>query len=58
MAKAKNSGGGSSNKGAKVSFSDNKKGKTTIGKKHTSIKFSTMNKRKRRSYKAYRGQGR
>lgn len=56
MAKAKS--GGSSNKGQKVSFSDQAKGKTTIGLKHSSIKFSTMNKRKRASYKAYRGQGR
>ena len=57
MAKAK-SGGGGSNKGQKVSFSEQKKGKTTIGKKHSSIKFSTMNKSKRRNYKAYKGQGR
>jgi hypothetical protein len=56
MAKAKTSGG--SNKGAKVSFSDQAKGKTTIGLSHSSIKFSTMNKHKRRNYKAYRGQGR
>lgn len=56
MAKAKS--GGSSNKGQKVSFSDQAKGKTTIGLSHSSIKFSTMNKHKRRSYKAYRGQGR
>ena len=56
MAKAKS--GGSSNKGQKVSFTDQKKGKTTIGKSHSSIKFSTMNKHKRKNYKAYRGQGR
>ncbi len=56
MAKAKS--GGSSNKGQKVSFSDQAKGKTTIGLSHSSIKFSTMNKNKRRNYKAYRGQGR
>jgi hypothetical protein len=47
-----------SNKGNKVSFTDQKKGKTSIGKKHSSIKFSTMNKSKRRNYKAYKGQGR
>jgi hypothetical protein len=56
MAKAKS--GGSSSKGQKVSFTDQAKGKTTIGLSHSSIKFSTMNKQKRRSYKAYRGQGR
>lgn len=55
MAKAK-SGGGSS-KGAKVTFATHR-GRTTIGKNPASIKFSTMNKRKRASYKAYRGQGR
>jgi len=55
MAKAKSSGG--SNKGSKVSFSAQAKGKTTIGSTHSSIKFSTMNKRKRANYKAYRGQG-
>lgn len=56
MAKAKSGGG--SNKGAKVSFTNQKKGKTTIGNNPASIKFSTMNKRKRANYKAYRGQGR
>jgi hypothetical protein len=56
MAKVK--GGGGSNKGAKVSFSNQKKGKTTIGGSSSSIKFSTMNKDKRRNYKASRGQGR
>lgn len=56
MAKAKTSGG--SNKGGKVSFSNQSKGKTTIGLNGSSIKFSTMNKNKRRSFKAYRGQGR
>lgn len=56
MAKAK--GGGSSNKGQKVSFTKQAKGKTTIGGKPQSIKFSTMNKDKRRSYKSSRGQGR
>lgn len=56
MAKVK-SGGGSS-KGMKVVFDRQWKGKTTIGKTSSSIKFSTMNKQKRRSYKAYRGQGR
>ena len=56
MAKAKSGGG--SNKGTKVSFSDQSKGKTTIGLSRNSIKFSTMNKHKRRSYKPYRGQGR
>jgi len=45
-----------SNAPGKISFSNNHKGKTTIGL--GSIKFSTMNKRKRASYKKYRGQGR
>lgn len=53
MAKAK-SGNGTQ----KVTFSDQAKGKTTIGASHSSIKFSTMNKHKRKNYKAYRGQGR
>jgi hypothetical protein len=53
MAKAKSGGGNQ-----KVTFSDQAKGKTTIGLSHSSIKFSTMNKNKRRNYKAYRGQGR
>jgi hypothetical protein len=53
MAKAK-SGNGTQ----KITFSDQTKGKTTIGASHSSIKFSTMNKNKRRTYKAYRGQGR
>lgn len=48
---------GSSNKSSKISFSSQAKGKTTIGSTHSSIKFSTMNKRKRANYKAYRGQG-
>lgn len=56
MAKAKSTGG--SNKGGKISFSDQAKGKTTIGLNSSSIKFSTMNKHKRRNYKPYRGQGR
>jgi hypothetical protein len=55
MAKAKSSG--SSNKNSKISFSSQVKGKTTIGSSHSSIKFSTMNKSKRRNYKKYRGQG-
>jgi hypothetical protein len=55
MAKVK--GGGSSNKGQKVSFTKQAKGKTTIGGKPQSIKFSTMNKDKRRNYKPSRGQG-
>lgn len=42
----------------KVSFSNQTKGKTTIGLNDSSIKFSTMNKHKRKNYKAYRGQGR
>jgi hypothetical protein len=46
-----------SNKTGKVSFTKQLRGKTTIGKNKSSIKFSTMNKNKRRSYKAYRGQG-
>ena len=50
MAKAS----GSSTKSGKISFSSNKGG-TTIG--NGSIKFGTMNKSKRRSFKAYRGQG-
>lgn len=53
MAKVKSSG---SNQ--KISFSNQSKGKTSIGLNDHSIKFSTMNKHKRRSYKAYRGQGR
>jgi len=53
MAKAKSGG----KDGSKVSFSNQKKGKTTIGLAHSSIKFSTMNKSKRASYKKYRGQG-
>lgn len=43
-----------SNKTGKITFST-RGGGTTIGR--GSIKFSTMNKSKRRSYKAYRGQG-
>jgi hypothetical protein len=54
MAKVKSTA--SSNKGGKISFSDNHKGGTTIGL--GKIKFSTMNKHKRRNYKKYRGQGR
>jgi hypothetical protein len=42
----------------KISFSNQAKGKTTIGASHSSIKFSTMNKHKRKNYKPYRGQGR
>ena len=53
MAKAKSSSGNT-----KIKFSDQAKGKTTIGLNRSSIKFSTMNKHKRRNYKAYRGQGR
>mgnify|MGYP001222233101 len=34
------------------------KKKTTIGRNHSRINFSSMNKNKRRSYKKYRGQGR
>lgn len=56
MAKPKSGGG--SNKGQKVLFTNQLKGKTTIGLARNSIKFGTMNKNKRRSYKAYRGQGR
>lgn len=51
MAKPKTSGSGSN----KVSFSNRLKGGTTVG--NGSIKFGTMNKNKRRSFKAYRGQG-
>lgn len=57
MAKAKGGSIGSS-KGTKIVFADNRKGKTSIGGSNNSIKFSTMNKSKRASYKAYRGQGR
>jgi hypothetical protein len=46
------------NSNQKTSFSNQSKGKTSIGSNDSSIKFSTMNKHKRRSYKAYRGQGR
>jgi hypothetical protein len=53
MAKAK-----SGNTTQKISFSNQTKGKTSIGASHSSIKFSTMNKHKRKNYKAYRGQGR
>lgn len=53
MAKAKSGGGNN-----KISFTNQKKGKTSIGGSPSSIKFSTMNKRKRANYKAYRGQGR
>jgi hypothetical protein len=53
MAKAKSGGGNT-----KISFTNQKKGKTSIGGSDSSIKFSTMNKRKRANYKAYRGQGR
>lgn len=56
MAKAK--GAGASNRGQKVSFTKQAKGKTTIGGKPQSIKFSSMNKNKRRNYKSSRGQGR
>jgi len=52
--KTKSSSG--SNSGSKISFSS-QKGKSSQGKNPTSIKFSTMNKRKRASYKADRGQG-
>ena len=31
--------------------------KTSIGGNHSKIKFSSMNKSKKRSYKKYRGQG-
>ena len=51
--KTKSSG---SNGGTKVSFSSSR-GKSSQGKNPTAIKFSTMNKRKRAGYKAYRGQG-
>jgi hypothetical protein len=33
-------------------------GKTSVSKKRRSVKFSTMNKSRKRSWKAYRGQGR
>ena len=35
-----------------------KKGKTSQSKRRKSVKFSTMNKSKKRNWKAYRGQGR
>jgi len=53
---AKSSAAAGSNKGTKVTFSNNR-GKSSQGKNPSSIKFSTMNKKKRASYKAYRGQG-
>ena len=56
MAKVKSGSG--SNKGMKVSFTSQHKGKTTIGGNPSSIKFSTMNKNKRANYKPSRGQGR
>lgn len=56
MAKTKTTGG--SNKSNKITFNSQIKGKTTIGLSKNSIKFGTMNKNKRRSYKPYRGQGR
>ena len=31
--------------------------KTSIGRNHTMIKTSSMNKQKKKSYKKYRGQG-
>lgn len=34
-----------------------KKGKTSQSKRRKSVKFSTMNKSKKRSWKQYRGQG-
>jgi hypothetical protein len=34
------------------------KGKTSISKRKKTAKFSTMNKSKKRSWKAYNGQGR
>lgn len=40
-------------------FRGNKRsGKTSISKRKKSVKFSTMNKSKKRSWKAYAGQGR
>lgn len=42
----------------KVSFSNKAKGKTAISSNRSTVKFSTMNKHRRRSFKAYRGQGR
>jgi len=33
------------------------RGKTSISKRRRTTKFSTMNKSKKRSWKAYRGQG-
>jgi hypothetical protein len=41
----------------KVSFSNRAKGKTAIASTAKAAKFSTMNKNRRRSFKAYRGQG-
>ncbi len=54
---AKGKGSASSGRGMKVSFSDQPKGKTTIGGNPSSIKFSSMNKNKRSNYKPSRGQG-
>jgi len=53
MAKVK----GGSNGAVKISFTNQVKGRTTIGGTPNAIKFSTMNKSKRRSYKPSRGQG-
>lgn len=53
MSKVKNS----SNSTSKISFSSQVKGRTSIGGTPNAIKFSTMNKSKRRNYKPSRGQG-
>ena len=51
MAKAKGTFGVNNFRGNK------RAGKTSISKRKKSVKFSTMNKSKKRSWKAYNGQG-
>ncbi len=55
MAKTKPNAG--SNKGAKIMLATHS-GCSSIGGNPSTIKYSTMNKHKRRGYKPYRGQGR
>ena len=51
MAKAKGTFGVNNFRG------NRKKGRTSISKRRKTVKFSTMNKSKKRSWKEYRGQG-
>ena len=51
MAKAKGNFGVNNFRG------NRKKGKTSISKRRKTVKFSTMNKSKKRGWKEYRGQG-